>query len=321
MAPRPYRARDSVTRTRTRSPGTAPRTNITYPSSLPTPSPPNARSSIWSSIVSPRRGFAMPTPWYWRPPEASISPTATPPDLLAVAASRDGAYDDRAMRVQAPRAVGDLLPAAMPQLGERLLEYKIQTAWTSIVGPDVARRARASAMSGGTLEILVDNSPWLHELTLRSDDLLRRVRERFPEISAVKFALSTAPVAPSSRERTGVPRPERTALTPSDLAEIDLAVSVIPDPTIADAARRLLTTARRSPLSRSLRIALLTVALPLFAACATARPAVTPVATDAPERSVPAAPDVRAEAYYHYAVAQTYALAGRFKEATAEIQE
>ena len=225
------------------------------------------------------------------------------------------------MRVQAPRAVGDLLPAAMPQLGERLLEYKIQTSWTSIVGPDVARRARASAMSGGTLEILVDNSPWLHELTLRSDDLLRRVRERFPEISAVKFALSTAPVAPSSRERTGVPRPERTALTPSDLAEIDLAVSVIPDPTIADAARRLLTTARRSPLSRSLRIALLTVALPLFAACATARPAVTPVATDAPERSVPAAPDVRAEAYYHYAVAQTYALAGRFKEATAEIQE
>src|SRR3989442_542775 len=125
MAPRPYRARDSVTRTRTRSPGTAPRTNITYPSSLPTPSPPNPRPSI--------------------------------------------------------------------------------------VGPDVARRARASAMSGGTLEILVDNSPWLHELTLRSDDLLRRVRERFPEISAVKFALSTAPVAPSSRERTGVPRPERTA--------------------------------------------------------------------------------------------------------------
>src|SRR5262245_3222206 len=103
------------------------------------------------------------------------------------------------MKRDAPRAVGDLLPAAMPQLGERLLEYRIQSSWTSIVGRDVARRARPASFAGGTLQVVVDNSPWLHELTLRSADLVESVRARFPEVRALRFALAVSPVESHSR--------------------------------------------------------------------------------------------------------------------------
>lgn len=157
------------------------------------------------------------------------------------------------MKGQAPRAVGDLLSAAMPQLGERLVEYRVQTSWASIVGRDVARRARPSGYAGGTLQVLVDNSPWLHELTLRSGELQRQVSAHFPEVRALRFSLSTSPVDPPSRERARASRRRAVALSPDDLADIDLAVSAIPDPAIADVARRLLTTARRSPITRGER--------------------------------------------------------------------
>ena len=154
------------------------------------------------------------------------------------------------MKREGPRAVGDLLPAAMPQLGERLLEYRVQSSWTAIVGRDVARRARPSTLAGGTLQILVDNSPWLHELTLRSADLLAMVRSRFTEVRALRFSLATSPVDPRSHDRVSPIRSTTVTLSRNDIADIDLAVSSIPDPEVAEVARRLLTTARRTPIPR-----------------------------------------------------------------------
>src|SRR5204863_356985 len=56
---RPNRARASTTRTFRRSPGSPPRTKITYPFTRPTPSPPKARSSIARLMASPRWGFVI----------------------------------------------------------------------------------------------------------------------------------------------------------------------------------------------------------------------------------------------------------------------
>ena len=136
----------------------------------------------------------------------------------------------------------------MPQLGERLLEYRIQSSWTSIVGRDVARRARPSSFAGGTLHVTVDNSPWLHELTLRSADLVESVRRRFPEVRALRFALAVGPTESRSREHASPARTSTVPLSREDVADIDLAVSAITDPDLADVARRLLTTARRTPI-------------------------------------------------------------------------
>ena len=145
----------------------------------------------------------------------------------------------------APRAVGELLSSAMPQISDRLVELRIRQGWASIVGRDAARRTRPDGLTGGTLRIIVDNSPWLHELTLRSGELTAKVRDRFPEVQTLRFMLG-APETDAATTRSGqAPRP--VPLTAADHADIDAAAAAIPDAALAEAARRLLVTARRYP--------------------------------------------------------------------------
>jgi hypothetical protein len=113
------------------------------------------------------------------------------------------------------------------------------------VGPDVARRTRPQSFSNGCLHVVVDNSPWLHELTLRSAELGERLGAQIPAVRSLRFTLGTLETDPRSRpdrrERRAV------ALTDEDRRDIDEAASAISDPALADVARRLLTTARRFP--------------------------------------------------------------------------
>jgi hypothetical protein len=153
------------------------------------------------------------------------------------------------MRVGAPRAVADLLVSAVPELRDRLAEHRIRRAWTALVGVDVARRAQPQALLDGCLTVVVDNSPWLHELTLRANELTARLRERFPSLRALRFTLgrleaAEGPVSPERSQRSTAP------LGAADLRAIDEATSTIPDPTLAAAARRLLTKAWRSTPAR-----------------------------------------------------------------------
>lgn len=104
-----------------------------------------------------------------------------------------GEYDTGLMRSGAPRAIADLLVGALPALRERLLEREIRRSWAALVGPDVARRARPRALINGCLEVLVDNSPWLHELTLRAPELTARLHDRFGEVHSLRFVLGALP--------------------------------------------------------------------------------------------------------------------------------
>ena len=113
-----------------------------------------------------------------------------------------------------------------------------------MVGREVARRARTDGFTAGTLRVVVDNSPWLHELTLREADLTRQVGRRFPSIKALRLTLGTLEKDASA---TGSAPLRPLPLTAADRADIDAAAAAIPDPGLADAARRLLTTARRFP--------------------------------------------------------------------------
>jgi hypothetical protein len=151
------------------------------------------------------------------------------------------------VKTRAPRAVADVLPSALPQIADRLTHFRIRQSWATLVGPDVARRARPDALAAGTLRVVVDNSPWLLELTLREAEVLAKVRDRFPDVRALRFtvgALDDEPAAARAAKRRAVP------LTTNDYADIDAATAPIADPIVADAARRLLVTARRFPRDR-----------------------------------------------------------------------
>jgi hypothetical protein len=147
------------------------------------------------------------------------------------------------MRRGTPRAIADLVPLAVPALAERLQEQRIRHAWAALVGPDAARRSRPQGLSHGCLQIVVDNSPWLHELTLRLPELTRRLTTEFDEVRSLRFVVG----AVASDQRTPAPRNVGLPpLTADDRREIELATAGLTDPDLAATARRVLGRAWRS---------------------------------------------------------------------------
>ena len=78
------------------------------------------------------------------------------------------------------RRLGHALSGALREMGleSGLLGWQAVAEWAEAVGPQIARRARASRFQDGTLWVEVDGSVWLHQLTVLRRDLLRRINQR-----------------------------------------------------------------------------------------------------------------------------------------------
>ena len=130
---------------------------------------------------------------------------------------------------------------AVPQLEDRLLVRRLRRTWVALVGADMARRAQPHALVNGCLQVVVDNSPWLHELTLRGPELTARLARECPAVRSVRFTLG----APPAEEPTPAvrPAPRTSRLSDDDRCAIDAAAAAISDPALAAGARRLLARA------------------------------------------------------------------------------
>ena len=149
--------------------------------------------------------------------------------------------DMRARGGASPRRVGSLLTAAVPALEERLVEQRIHAQWSDAIGPELGRRARPGRLDRGVLEVRVDNSPWLAELTYRQADVLAALSARFPGVvRGLRLGIGrrepearpAAPAGPVEAAPAGLPAEE--------LAEIDAMVGDVRDPEIARVLPRLL---------------------------------------------------------------------------------
>jgi len=149
------------------------------------------------------------------------------------------------MKSVPPRAVGELLVSALPQLEDRLLVVRLQRAWPRLVGADAARRCRPQMLVNGCLHVLVDNSPWLSELTLLAPNVTARLGAEFPAIRSLRFSLGVAPA--EERPAAARPSPRAARLTDDDRRAIDAAAAAISDPALAAGARRLLARGWPSP--------------------------------------------------------------------------
>jgi hypothetical protein len=143
-----------------------------------------------------------------------------------------------------PRSIAELLPEAMPLLAERLAEVELRRNWEATVGADVARRARPGALAEGCLTVVVDNSPWLHELSLRRDDLVTEISRRCPSVKTVSLTVGPLPGEADAPAAT-VSRPS-PPLSRQDRHEIEETTAIISDPALAQVARRLLARAWQS---------------------------------------------------------------------------
>ena len=148
-------------------------------------------------------------------------------------------------RSSSPHRVADLLAAAVPGLSEHLLEATIRREWSQVVPPALARRSEPGALVHGALEIRVDNSPWLHELSMRSPELLAALVRRYGNaVRSVRNALGARraealPTAGVTARPVARPR-----LDPQEAREVSALAATLPDPALATALRRLLTKDR-----------------------------------------------------------------------------
>ena len=138
--------------------------------------------------------------------------------------------------------VRDVLIAALPGLKGHMLQEGIRRDWERIVGPAISRRSQPGGLRMGALDVTVDNSPWLHELTLRSSELLAALQVRHgSRVTSLRFTLGTV-AAGSSPAMPRHRRPERRKqLGPEEARLVESMVARVADPALAASVRRLLT--------------------------------------------------------------------------------
>jgi hypothetical protein len=140
-----------------------------------------------------------------------------------------------------PVRVRDLLVAALPELRDHMLEETIRADWQGVVGPTFSRCSWPGRLRTGVLEVNVDNSPCLYEMTLRSGEFLASLQARFgAAVKSLRFGLGRVPAEAASAT---APRRSRPAprLGPEDTRSIDALVTSLADPALAGSFRRLIT--------------------------------------------------------------------------------
>lgn|SRR5574337_683569 len=141
-----------------------------------------------------------------------------------------------------PTPVGALLTAALPALADGLLALAIRRDWPALVGREISRRAQPGDLRAGTLSVVVDNSPWLQELTLRQRELLARLQARYgvDSIREFRFTLGTPASVREEGDAPESPREDAT-LTAEEAAWVAGTAATVGDPSLAETVRRLLT--------------------------------------------------------------------------------
>lgn len=90
-----------------------------------------------------------------------------------------------------PQRMGDVVSQLMARrgYGRILAENQYADVWQEIVGDEIARASRVGPLKRSVLEILVQNSVLLQELTFRKSEILNKLRGRFADhrLADLKF--------------------------------------------------------------------------------------------------------------------------------------
>ncbi|MDR0786497.1 MAG: DUF721 domain-containing protein [Gemmatimonadota bacterium] len=96
-------------------------------------------------------------------------------------------------RPRSPQLIGELLPAFLERQG---LAAKVEAAsvipeWEQLVGPAITAVATPVRVSDGALFVSVSTSPWMMELNLMKEELLRRLNagKRAGRIDRIVFLM------------------------------------------------------------------------------------------------------------------------------------
>ena len=82
-----------------------------------------------------------------------------------------------------PESLGVLLPRVMDDLGLEGATRVMRVAeqWESVVGAEIARHCRPTALRGEVLEATVDSSVWCQQIQLRTPEILAALKASLGE--------------------------------------------------------------------------------------------------------------------------------------------
>jgi len=108
-----------------------------------------------------------------------------------------------------PETVEDILGRAGESRFSRVRPPIAAKLWREAVGARVAERAVPVSLYGGCLVLRVASSVWAHELSLLSEDVCSRLRERGVEVRELRFRVGPMAAVerpPERRTARAVPR-------------------------------------------------------------------------------------------------------------------
>lgn len=72
-----------------------------------------------------------------------------------------------------------------------LFEEEIRKIWTDSVGEKAASHSKPTSLRNGRVVVLVDNSAWLYELTLKKEKIIRDLKQYLGEekIQEIRFKI------------------------------------------------------------------------------------------------------------------------------------
>lgn len=100
-------------------------------------------------------------------------------------------------RIRGPRALRDVLAEVFTTRGLAAVhsDDQWQEIWGELVGTSIAEHTRVIGIRKGELEVIVDNSVLLQELSMfRSRALLEQVQRRMPKVRLKKIRFRVGPV-------------------------------------------------------------------------------------------------------------------------------
>lgn len=91
-------------------------------------------------------------------------------------------------------SIEPVVAALMKKLGLGAEQWivQLQSDWTHLVGATLATHTRPASFENGNLQIFVDSSPWLSELSrFAKPELLRKLKQRYGpnKIRNVRFSI------------------------------------------------------------------------------------------------------------------------------------
>jgi predicted nucleic acid-binding Zn ribbon protein len=77
-----------------------------------------------------------------------------------------------------PTRLGNLIEQVIGSLGlgDKYHGWRLVSRWPDIVGPEVARQARAVRVADGILTVVVEKDVWRQELEMQLESILDKIR-------------------------------------------------------------------------------------------------------------------------------------------------